>query len=118
MADTNQTQASGISNEPAVGTDGKAFDDFFESIGKQAAKTGGDNSTDNAPASLTDDEPRVVDEIESLCMNCHENVRFSPSNTLNYILLTFSGNYSFTLDAHSILSRNHPHVLLLSALQL
>ncbi|KAF2668013.1 zinc finger protein zpr1 [Microthyrium microscopicum] len=37
---------------------------LFESVGAQAATTGGD---------ATDDEPRVVDEIESLCMNCHED---------------------------------------------
>lgn len=59
--------------------DGKAFDDFFESIGKKA-----ENLTINDPATTTngdaakeDDDQRVVDEIESLCMNCHENVRLN-----------------------------------------
>lgn len=59
--------------------DGKAFDDFFDSIGKQAdqiSKTTDAPITENGDApetSLTDDEQRVVDEIESLCMNCHAN---------------------------------------------
>lgn len=71
--------------DPQAG--GKAFDDFFESIGKQADLVSGDKKTSSSDAtnaatangveeqaSLTDDEPRAVDEIESLCMNCHENV--------------------------------------------
>lgn len=50
-------------------------DQIFESIGNQAAQvdaptaaTGGDDS-----AQQNDDDGRVVDEIESLCMNCHDN---------------------------------------------
>ncbi|KAG9245093.1 ZPR1 zinc-finger domain-containing protein [Calycina marina] len=56
--------------------DGAAFDEFFESIGK---KTQNLDIKDQAPADeslpkLNDEEDqRVVDEIESLCMNCHEN---------------------------------------------
>jgi zinc finger protein len=66
--------------------DSAAFDDFFDSIGKkaenlkitnQAGKK--DSATqDSKPEALEstteDDEPKVVDEIESLCMNCRENV--------------------------------------------
>ncbi|KAK0110649.1 nucleolar zinc-finger protein [Cadophora gregata f. sp. sojae] len=62
--------------------DGAVFDTFFDSIGKKAENltisdqngtrdpaTNGAGSTD-----LPDDnEPKVVDEIESLCMNCQEN---------------------------------------------
>lgn len=44
--------------------------EFFESIGNQADQlapaTDGEAQTD-------DDDRRVVEEIESLCMNCHEN---------------------------------------------
>jgi len=64
--------------------DGAAFDDFFDSIGKKAENltingqngestpaTYGAESTDK----LEDDgEPKIVDENESLCMNCRENV--------------------------------------------
>lgn len=72
MTDTKPTESK---------ADGKAFDDFFDSIGKQADQI---SKTTDAPitqdgdapeTSLTDDEQRVVDEIESLCMNCHANVR-------------------------------------------
>ena len=66
--------------------DGAAFDDFFDSIGKKAEnlnitdQTGENNSATQDSESKVlestteDDEPKVVDEIESLCMNCHENV--------------------------------------------
>jgi hypothetical protein len=66
--------------------DGAAFDDFFDSIGKKAEnlnlidQTGKKDSATQDSVSKTlestteDDEPKVVDEIESLCMNCRENV--------------------------------------------
>jgi zinc finger protein len=50
--------------------DGAAFDDFFESLGKQAEATG--------TGQPEEETQKVVDEIESLCMNCHKNVRQSP----------------------------------------
>ncbi|RDW66104.1 hypothetical protein BP6252_09739 [Coleophoma cylindrospora] len=54
--------------------DGAAFDDFFDSIGKKAENL---TTKDDKPAESTqeegEDDQRVVDEIESLCMNCHEN---------------------------------------------
>jgi zinc finger protein len=39
--------------------------DLFEDMGRKVAE---------ASAQEGDDDTRVVDEIESLCMNCHENV--------------------------------------------
>jgi hypothetical protein len=39
--------------------------DLFEDMGRKVAETS---------AQEGDDDTRVVDEIESLCMNCHENV--------------------------------------------
>ena len=48
--------------------------EFFQSIGQQADKvaptTNGTATDDDA----ADDDQKVVEEIESLCMNCHENV--------------------------------------------
>jgi zinc finger protein len=40
--------------------------DLFEDMGRKVAE---------ASAQQDEDDSRVVDEIESLCMNCHENVR-------------------------------------------
>ena len=51
--------------------------DFFESIGKKAThldSTNGTNGTNGANGATGDDDEKVVQEIESLCMNCHENV--------------------------------------------
>jgi zinc finger protein len=71
--------------------DGAAFDDFFDSIGKKAEHltiderngkkdpaTNGTAPLDTAAKDAEEDEnePKIVDEIESLCMNCHENVWF------------------------------------------
>ncbi|KAI8964696.1 zf-ZPR1-domain-containing protein [Daldinia sp. FL1419] len=50
--------------------------DFFESIGQKAGHlapaTNGANGT-NGVAHTNGDDEKVVEEIESLCMNCHEN---------------------------------------------
>src|SRR5271154_4080138 len=72
--------------------DGAAFDDFFDSIGKKAenltlkdsalksndsgATTDrGELTAESADTTDDGDGQKVVDEIESLCMNCHKNVR-------------------------------------------
>jgi len=60
--------------------DGAAFDDFFESIGKKTQNLAINEqaTTDGSLPKLNEEEDqRVVDEIESLCMNCHENVKNS-----------------------------------------
>lgn len=69
--------------------DGAAFDDFFESLGKKAENLSinGQNGKKESASegfepeavddATTDEEPRIVDEIESLCMNCHSNVSVS-----------------------------------------
>jgi zinc finger protein len=61
--------------------DGKAFDDFFDSIGSKAQQVDASKEKDATTATGTDaapveeeEEQKVVDEIESLCMNCHANV--------------------------------------------
>lgn len=65
--------------------DGAAFDEFFDSIGKKAenltinedgkpATNGTDSTSLEAVTEPEVDEPKIVDEIESLCMNCHANV--------------------------------------------
>lgn len=40
--------------------------DYFKSIGHQVDQV--------APSTTDDDDVKPVEEIESLCMNCHENV--------------------------------------------
>jgi zinc finger protein len=41
--------------------------DLFEDMGRKVAEASAQQDGD--------DDTKVVDEIESLCMNCHENVR-------------------------------------------
>ena len=71
--------------------------EFFESIGKKAGHLGSTNgingtngSTNGANGATGDDDEKVVQEIESLCMNCHENVS-------NFNLLP---NFKLFLDSH------------------
>lgn len=112
MADTNQ-------NEPKP--DGAAFDDYFESLGKKAQNLSSNDNTNGAATNglAEDEDQKVVDEIESLCMNCHENVCYSifssPMIPANPPLL---GNHPTTSHTNSLLPRDHSHVLFLSALQL
>ncbi len=71
--------------------DGAAFDDFFESLGKKAEQltvkdpvekptesrttvNGEESKAETTSATEDSDDQKVVDEIESLCMNCHGNV--------------------------------------------
>ncbi|KAH9893887.1 ZPR1 zinc-finger domain-containing protein [Xylariomycetidae sp. FL2044] len=46
--------------------------DFFQSIGDKAAQLAPATNGTNG-VSQTDDDEKVVEQIESLCMNCHEN---------------------------------------------
>lgn len=76
--------------------DGAAFDDYFESLGKKAEhlsiteqNANATTATNGNPTEQADseDDQKVVDEIESLCMNCRKNVKLFPllSNYANYI---------------------------------
>ncbi|KAI1098819.1 zinc finger protein zpr1 [Jackrogersella minutella] len=47
--------------------------DFFESIGQKAGHLAPTTNGTNGAAHTDDDDEKVVEEIESLCMNCHEN---------------------------------------------
>ncbi|KAI0205567.1 ZPR1 zinc-finger domain-containing protein [Astrocystis sublimbata] len=48
--------------------------EFFESIGTKAGQLApSTNGANGAAPSADDDDGRVVEQIESLCMNCHEN---------------------------------------------
>jgi zinc finger protein len=44
--------------------------DLFEDMGRKVAE---------ASEQQEEDDSRVVDEIESLCMNCHDNASVPPS---------------------------------------
>lgn len=50
--------------------EGASAPEFFESIGKKADQLNGTAGQDDEA------EPKAVEQIESLCMNCHEQVRY------------------------------------------
>lgn len=49
--------------------------DVFQSVGQQIDQLTLKNEDGTAGGEKGNDEPRVVDEIESLCMNCGSDVR-------------------------------------------
>lgn len=93
LLSTSPTKSTNtIMSQPSTGEkhDGTAFRDLFESVGKKAehvsdneARHATTDDSGNPPGAITssaeDDDQKVVDEIESLCMNCHENVIFGCS---------------------------------------
>lgn len=59
--------------------------EFFQKIGDKAGQLNGSPAV-NGDATNTkgnDDEERIVEQIESLCMNCHENVSSCLRSTSN-----------------------------------
>ena len=56
-----------------INMEGVSSTEFFETIGNQVEQVA---PSSDVPGEDEDDQ-RVVEEIESLCMNCHENVSSS-----------------------------------------
>lgn len=82
--------------------------DLFEDMGRKV---------DEASAQQEEDDSRVVDEIESMCMNCHDNVR-SPYNCGTHSELIFSGYHAPPSDKNPLFPRDCYHVLRVPALPL
>lgn len=61
------------------GSHGVSSTEFFESIGQKAAQLGATTNGVNGETTGDDDEHKIVEEIESLCMQCHDNVRVDVS---------------------------------------
>lgn len=70
-----------------INATGVSSTEFFDSIGSQAERTAA--TTEGAQAQDTADDERVVEEIESLCMNCHENVRALIPSPISPCILPF-----------------------------
>lgn len=67
-------------------------DNLFPSIGTLAQQAGSSvdpiDLGDSADAPLKDDDDRVVEEVDSLCMNCQEQVS---NNLLTHYFLMYEG---------------------------
>lgn len=63
-------------NEPLKSEDGgkSRAQDLFQSVGEQIDQLNLKNEDSSAEGKKGSDEPKVVDEIESLCMNCGRDV--------------------------------------------
>lgn len=101
---------------------GKASDDVFDNIGNKAEKLSSHETTANGVDSTHTTQPqedqRIVDEIESLCMNCRENASSSEPRMCDDTNMFKIGHYETPPHSNPLLPRNHNHVLLLSTLQL
>lgn len=64
-------------NKPLESEDGGncRAKDVFQSVGEQIDQLTLQNEDGSAGGGKGNDEPKVVDEIESLCMNCGRDVR-------------------------------------------
>lgn len=82
--------------------------DLFADMGRKVAE---------ASARGGDEDEKLVEEIESLCMNCHEQVCV-PQINIMFILLTITGNYTITAHTYTLLPRNSHNVLRMPTLQL
>ncbi|KAL0064868.1 nucleolar zinc-finger protein [Marasmius tenuissimus] len=91
-------------------------EDFFPAIGSLADKT--DNLPDAEPTP-NDEEERPLQEIESLCMKCGEQVAFSLFSFKKITNLQKKTKGHNTNDAHldPLLPRSHRHVLPLRPLR-
>lgn len=63
-------------NGPLKSEDGgnSRAQDVFQSVGEQIDQLTLKNEDSSAEGEKGNDEPKVVDEIESLCMNCERDV--------------------------------------------
>jgi len=91
-------------------------DNFFPSIRTLAEKTDAipDIPDDAPPAQPIFDQERPLEEIDSLCMSCGEQVGFSVHVSLAALLNTraiFVGYYPDDVNVNTLLPRNHLNVL-------
>ena len=89
--------------------------DLFAAIGKQVLGLKLDGAEeDDVPE---DDRVKIVDEIESLCMNCHENVTRSVNHDQQHAECT-PGQHQIVTYQDTLFSRDHLNELLLQSLWL
>jgi zinc finger protein len=60
---------------------------LFNTIGEKADKIAPATISNNQNGDAPEEDEKVVDEIESLCMNCEENVSRRSNPALQLILL-------------------------------
>ena len=65
---------------------------LFEAVGKKVEGMSLNESGDKGSCENEDDGPKLVEEIESYCMNCGENVYIAtgPSSLLSLLIYTGS----------------------------
>lgn len=89
---------------------------FFPSIRTVAEKTDAipNLPEDAPPAQRIFDQERPLEEVESLCMSCGEQVGFSVHISLAAMLIIRAilvGHYPDDVNINTLLPRNHSNVL-------
>ena len=77
MADSSQNDTS--DSKPMSNGHAAKHEDLFEEVGKKVEGMNLNDTTDKEHNENGDDGSGLVDEIESYCVNCGENVCF-PTN--------------------------------------
>jgi hypothetical protein len=84
---------------------------FFPTIGSVVEGTAKEPANDGTPATDADDEERPVQEIESLCMSCEEQVSLPFCRLLkNAIEWAPVGRHTVAAHVHSLLPRGHHRI--------
>ena len=87
---------------------------FFPKIGEIAEKANALEDKDISEQTMEDDDDRPVEEVESLCMNCGEQVRDRASighgfaKCLGWLN---TGHYKATFDDDSLFQRGNHYVV-------
>ena len=98
------------------GDDANGEDHLFKTVGRQVEGL----SLDGVETTHDDSTGvEVVDKIESLCMNCHEDVRYTQAaKDSNAAKCSSTGRNEASPHQGSLLPRNHPHVIRMRTLWL
>jgi len=90
MADSSHNDAPNAKQE--VNGHPARHEDLFEDVGKKVEGMNLGDSGDKESNENGDDGPKLVEEIESYCMNCGENVCFATAPPSSLAFLIHSGS--------------------------
>lgn len=118
MADSSHNDSSDATQE--LNGHAAQHEDLFQDVGKKVEGMSLGDSGDKESNEDRDDGPKLVDEIESYCMNCGENVCFAtaPPSSLAFLIRFGLGYNASTVNQDPVLPRDYSDVVPLPTLPL
>ena len=90
--------------------------ELFLPVGKQVGDLSeprqGDENSEDFEKEGENDGRQVIEEIESLCMNCHENVRIGMTFTNTQLIFSLGSHEAVSYE-DTFFPRTHRHLILL-----